>query len=63
MAKIVYDYEDEPVVTTTTEPAITNTKPYNNAINGVYGDVNGDGNVDTIDLLIVRKLILGIITG
>jgi hypothetical protein len=59
----------EPATTTTTEPVTTTTEPvttttvtefYNNAINGVYGDVNGDGETDIIDLLILKKLVLGI---
>jgi uncharacterized protein YkwD len=60
------------VTTTTTQPQtqtdiITDTEPTptettNNFINGVYGDVNSDGVANVVDLLLLKKLILGIPT-
>lgn len=41
-------------------PTDTPTKE-NNFVNGVYGDVNGDGKASTADLLILKKLLLGLI--
>jgi hypothetical protein len=49
-------------ITTAEDVSTTATERNNNAINGVYGDVNGDSKVNAIDLLIVKKLILGITT-
>lgn len=51
---IIYDYEVEPSVTTT-QPIVSN-----NFSNGVYCDINGDGIANIIDLLLMKKYILGI---
>lgn len=59
---IIYDYENEPSTTTTEtlviEPPTTTTD--NNFKNGIYGDMNGDGVTNIIDLILMKKLILGL---
>lgn len=67
VVNIVYDYEEETTTTTTepliTEPSTTTTNELireNNFKNGIYGDMNGDGVANIIDLLLMKKLILNI---
>lgn len=52
-------------VETSTEPVtetelLTSSETTNNFVNGVYGDMDGDGDVNVMDLLLLKKLILGI---
>jgi hypothetical protein len=57
--------ELETSTATSTEPATevelpTSSETTNNFVNGVYGDMDGNGEVNVMDLLLLKKLLLGI---